>query len=257
MRQLNISIVLGVIVAFLGASSVVAYGRTVDRRVHNGQRLETVLVATGTLAAGTPVSAVKDHVHATKMPAAYVVDGALTSLSDVSAGTAGQQVLVSAVTKGAQLTRSSFADPSVAGHLQPAAGHVAVAVETDLSPGVARYLTAGQLVDVFVTYADVHDKDGKPTFASSRTKLFISGAKVLAVSVAQPTVQQQKSTGSATTTMEQLQGKVIAVLELTPQDAERLVNAETLGTIYLGYTPHGGDTTGTGVIPDDVVRSNR
>ena len=257
MRRLNASIVVGLVVAIIGATSVIAYGRNVDRRILRGRQAQTVVVADHALVTGESVAALKSAVHTMQVPSAYAVDGALTSLSDVPAG----QVLLSDIAKGGQLSRSSFGDPAVAGKLSPAAGDVAVAVQTDISPGVARYLTTGQLVDVFVTYKDVRNADGKVTFASSRTKLFVSGVKVLAVSVAQAASSGSGSHGVFTSSpsqdQQQMQDKVIAVLDLSPTDAERLVNAQALGSIYLGYTLKGGDTTPTGVIPDDVVRSNR
>ncbi|HET6908684.1 MAG TPA: RcpC/CpaB family pilus assembly protein [Mycobacteriales bacterium] len=258
MRKLNASIVIGIIVAIIGASSVVAYGRSVNHRIADGKRTQSVLVADHALVAGSSAAALKGDVHTMQVPGAFAVDGAIASLSNVADG----QVLLTAVPKGGQLASSSFGDPAEAGRLAPAVGDVALAVQTDISPGVARYLTAGQLVDVFVTYNDVRNASGKPTFASDRTKLFVTGVKVLAVSVAQAPTQTTSghsvfSNASSAQQSQMLQDKVIAVLDLTPTDAERLVNAQALGSIYLGYTLKGGDTTPTGVIPDDVVRSNR
>ena len=257
MKRLNASIVVGLVVAIIGATSVIAYGRNVDKRILHGRQAQTVVVADRALVSGESVSALKSAVHTVQVPSAYAVDGALASLSDVPAG----QVLLAGVAKGGQLSRSSFGDPAVAGKLSPAAGDVAVAVQTDISPGVARYLTTGQLVDVFVTYNEVRDAAGKLTYASSRTKLFVSGVKVLAVSVAQAASTGSGKSGVFTSSsqqqQQQLQDKVIAVLDLSPTDAERLVNAQALGSIYLGYTLKGGHATPTGVIPDDVVRSNR
>ena len=258
MRKLNASIVLGIIVAIIGASSVVAYGRSVDKRLATGKQPTAVLVADSALAAGSTLSDLKAAVHAEQVPAAFVVDQPVASLDDVPDG----QVLTTSVAKGAQLSLTSFGDPAAAGRLDPSDGHVALSVETDLSPGVARYLSPGQLVDVFVTYRDMQGTKGKPAVASNRTKLFVSGAKVLAVSVAQertPTDSKHSVFGSSSSTTQQSQptDKVIAVLELSPTDAERLVNADTLGSIYLAYSPTGHDRTKSGVVPDDVVRSNR
>lgn len=258
MRKLNASIIVGIIIAIIGAGTVLAYGRSVDKRVLDGRQAQTVVVATQPLTAGMSASAVRSEVRTEQVPSAFAVDRALAKLSEVPAG----QVLLSSVPKGGQLSQSSFGDPAVAGKLSPATGDVALAVETDLSPGVARYLTPGQLVDVFVTYNDVRDADGRPAYASDRTKLFVSGVKVLAVSVAQSATSSSTHQGAfsnATDSQDQAvaQDKVIAVLDLKPGDAERLVNAQALGTIYLGYTLKGGDSTPTGVNPDDVVRSNR
>ena len=120
----------------------------------------------------------------------------------------------------------------------------------DLSPGVARFLQPGSFVDVFVTYDQLATASSSTSGvtvqpvnrrASNRTKLFISGVKVLSVSVAPPTTaagQQERpagafgTAGSTTVTTE----GVIAVLDVSPRDAERLVNATTLGQLYLALS---------------------
>jgi Flp pilus assembly protein CpaB len=250
MRKLNVSIVVGVIVAVLGAGIVVAYGQSVDKRAAGGKNAVSVLVADGDLAAGTPASDVASHVHLQKVPSSFVASGALSDADTLTSSVGDHAVLTGPVPKGGQLSRSSFAETAVAGHVKPAIGHVAISVETDLSPGVARYLSVGSLVDVFATYHDVRDANGKLTKASSRTKLFASGVKVLAVSVAQePSSDRNDSTA--------LMDKVVALLDMTPAAAEKLVNATTLGDIYLAETQSGRDITSAGAVPTDVVSSNR
>lgn len=249
MRKLNASIVIGLIVAFIGATTVYAYGRSVDRRVQQGQELVPVLVATAPLTAGMSVDDIRSKVRQDQVPQAYLVAEALSSLSQVPGS--GTAVLTGDVPKGGQLARSSFGDPALAGRLDPSDGHVAVAVQTDISPGVARYLGTGSLVDVFVTYRSVTGQ----ARATNRTKLFASGVKVLAVSVAPQ--RDAKSQDSRVLSTQQTSDKVIAVLDLTPRDGERVVNAATLGSIYLGYTARGGDRTTAGVVPDDVVAVTR
>jgi Flp pilus assembly protein CpaB len=250
MRKLNVSIVVGVIVAVLGAGIVVAYGQSVDKRAAGGKNPVSVLVADGDLAAGTPASEVASSVHLAKMPAAYAVDGALSDARSLTSTVGSHSVLTGPVPKGGQLSRSSFAETAVAGHVKPAPGHVAISVETDLSPGVARYLSVGSLVDVFATYHDVRGAGGQLSNASSRTKLFASGIKVLAVSVA------QEPAGDSHTNSSALLDKVVALLDMTPGAAEKLVNATTLGDIYLAETQSGHDITATGAVPSDVVSSN-
>ena len=251
MRKLNLSIVVGVVVAVLGAGIVVAYGQSVDKRIASGRNPVAVLVADGDLDAGTPASEVARRVHVDEVPSSYVADGALTSVTALSSLPAGS-VLAGPVPSGGQLTGTAFADAATAGHVHPSPGHVAVAVETDLSPGVARYLSVGSMVDVFATYHDVRNKKGKLTVASSRTKLFTSGVKVLAVSVAQDTASGGHSANSSV-----LMDKVVALLDVSPTDAEKLVNATTLGEIYLAATTSGDHRTATGAVPTDVVGSNR
>ena len=251
MRKLNLSIVVGVIVAVLGAGMVVAYGHSVNKRIASGKNPVAVLVANDAIPAGTPAKDIGSRVHVEQVPSAFVVSDALASTSALSQLSAGA-VLTGAVPRGGQLSREAFSDAATAGHVQPAPGHVAISVETDLSPGVARYLSVGSLVDVFATYHDVRDQSGKLTFASSRTKLFATGVKVLAVSVA-----QDKANGSSSSDQAALSDKVVVLLDMSPRDAEKMVNATTLGEIYLAQTQAGHDTTGTGAVPTDVTLSNR
>jgi pilus assembly protein CpaB len=251
MRKLNVSIVVGVIVAVLGAGIVVAYGQSVNKQAVTGKNPVSVLVADGDLAAGTPANEVAGSVHVMKVPSAFAVDGALSDPRALTSSVGRNAVLTGPVPKGGQLSSRSFADAAVAGRVRPAPGHVAISVETDLSPGVARYLSVGSLVDVFATYHDVRDQNGKLTPASSRTKLFASGVKVLAVSVA------QEPSGDSNGDSSGLLDKVVALLDMAPDAAEKLVNATTLGDIYLAETANGHDTTPTGALPTDVVASNR
>lgn len=250
MRKLNLSIVVGVIVAVLGAGIVVAYGQSVDRRIAGGKEAVNVLVANGDIAAGTPANEVAGKVHVEKMPKAYAVHGAVSDVQTLLSSVGRQSVLTGSVPQGGQISSSSFAEAATAGHVRPAPGHVAISVETDLSPGVARYLSVGSLVDVFATYHDVRDASGKLTAASSRTKLFASGVRVLAVSVAQEPAGESRAQSAMLT------DKVVALLDMTPIAAEKLVNATTLGEIYLADTASGHDTTPTGALPTDVVKSN-
>jgi pilus assembly protein CpaB len=248
MRKLNVAVVVGVLVAVLGAGMVFAYGQTVDNRASTGKGSVDVLVADSDLAAGTPATSLRRNVHVAHVPAAYVVTGALRSTAALSSDLPAGSVLSGLVPKGGQLSRGGFADPAAAGRVNPSPGHIALAVQTDLAPGVARYLAVGEFVDVFGTYRDVRDQSGKLTRASSRTKLFASHVRVLAVSVAE--------TKSDSTRGSELVDKTIVLLDLAPADAERVVNATTLGSIYLGFST-GAHSTPSGAVPDSVVTSAR
>ncbi|MGH9155936.1 MAG: Flp pilus assembly protein CpaB [Acidimicrobiales bacterium] len=256
MKKLNLAIVVGVVAALLGGVLVVAYGRNVDGKIAKGRELTSVLVATDALVAGTAGSSLEGSTALRDVPKTFVVTGALTSLDDVSTLT-----LVAPVPSGAQLTRSAFGRPSEIGALKPSAGNVALAIGVDLIPGVARYITAPSMVDLFVTYSDGGGTSvavpGQPAatagLADSRTKLFASGIKVMSVSVAPKPEEASSGDKAPTVTGDQ----VIAVLDVDPVEAERIVNSATLGTLYMGLSGGERHVTPTGATPDDVVKSNR
>ena len=250
MRKLNLAIALGLVLALVGAAMAFAYGRTVDDRIADGRRMKTVLVATEPLAAGTKAGDLAKSVETRKIPAAYAAKGTVSSLDQLPAMT-----LLGPVPVGGQLTASSFGRPQDLGVLKPSRGNVALAVGVELVPGVARYITAPSLVDLFVTYPQQNGGSA----AAGRTKLFATGVKVLSVSVAPP--PPAKSGGESSDTADQsgpANDQVVAVLDVSPDTAERIVNSATLGKLYLGLSSaKEHHVTPTGATPDDVVQANR
>ena len=255
MRKLNIVILLGLVVALLGAALVYVAGQRVEERVAAGRESVTVFVARNTLTEGTRGSDldVGTDLDEQKVPRAFIPEGAITDLAAVA-----DQVLLGPVPKGSALAGAMFGAPTETAAVRPAAGRLALAVGVDITPGVARYLAPGSVVDVFVTYpGGVGDR------AALRTKLFVSGVKVLSVTVAPPpatrTEDDEESADPAFTGDQAEQ--VVAVLDVTPAQAEQVVNATTLGRLYLALSAVEGNgqqhRTQQGVIPDDVVSANR
>ncbi|HVU61872.1 MAG TPA: RcpC/CpaB family pilus assembly protein [Mycobacteriales bacterium] len=254
MRKLNITVIVGIVVALIGAGIVFVYGHNVDNKISSGKQTVNVLVADQFLGAGMTAGDVVSHVHVAQIPAAYVVKNAIAETTALSGTQASSAVLSGSVPEGGQLSYNDFVAAGAAGRLAPAKGHVALSIETPISSGVARYLQPGQLVDVFVTYSGggSSSSQGNST-VSQRTKLFASGVKVLSVSIAQPT----NSSNGDNTEVSSPAGSVIVLLDLSPVNAEKVVNAVTLGSVYLAYTTNANDKTPAGATPDSVVRSNR
>ena len=257
MRKLNVTVLIGLLVAIMGFGMVFAYGSRVDDRVAEGKRTVPVVVAVAALPVGAAVSSLTEkQVAVRQVPAAYVAQGALADLTSVK-----DQVLLGPVAPGAQLTATQFGTPGATGVLAPAKGRVALAIGVALTPGVARYITPGSAVDVFVTYGATGGGGGQGggqgggtgggTAQAGQTKLFASGVGVLSVSAAGAATDGGAAGGG--------DGQVVAVLDLSPREAEKVVNAATLGQIYLALAsksdgaPHKTD----GATPADVLGSNR
>lgn len=239
MRKLNITILVGALVALLGAALVFAYGRNVDARIAEGRETVGVLVAEAPLGRGTLAEAVGASVSLQQVPAAFVPEGALSDLGDV----AGLELL-GPVPVGGYLTQLQFGSSQGADVVRPAAGRVALAVGVGVTPGVARYVTDGSVIDLFVTYTSGSQ-------AAQQTKLFLSGATVLSVQAAPPAGAEEGEAAPGADA-----GQVVAVLELTPAEAERVVNATTLGSLYLALSTAGEEhRTGGRVVPDTVVQN--
>ncbi len=252
MRRLNFTIAAGLMAAILGGGLVLAYGRGIDKKIADGRETVSVLVATAPLEAGATAEAIRSQVETQEIPRAFVAESALSTLDD-TAGLA----LAGPVPKGSQLTQGQFVATQDLTVLKPSSGHVALAVGMDISSGVARYLEPGNVVDVFATYRGVQTStDGAPpgsanasaTDATNRTKLFVSAVKVLSVRVAPSGETDESGSGAAAPGQD-----VIVLLDLTPRDAEKVVNAVTLGEIYLAMSDGTKHGTPSGTTPDDVV----
>jgi pilus assembly protein CpaB len=220
MKKLNATMIIGLVVAVIGAAIVILYGRSVSAKVASGKETVPVVVATQNIPAGTTASALGDVTRVKKMPQAYVADGALTSLRAAPQGGS----LLGPVTKGAQLAEADFGSAGQvgSGSVTPAKGTVALAVQVGLTPGVARYIGPGSTVDMFLTYGE-----GK----APQTKLFASTVKVLSVSVATP---KQPADGQQSQPAASVGGdNVLAVVQADPQLAQRIVAATQTGKIYL------------------------
>lgn len=258
MRKLNAGIALGLVVALIGAALVLAYGRHVNQKIADGRRTVPVLVADTTIPTGTAVSALAGHVHVAQVPVAYLVADPVSSLGSLtgSTGTTAGAGLVTLgpVAQGTQLSQTLFGAPTSAAVVKPARGHVALALQAGLSPGVAHYITPGSYVDVFVTYTGAGAGAAGQQVAD-RTKMFMSAVKVLSVSVAQDPAAKTSSASPATNAA--VGNNVITVLDVTPAAAEKLVNATTLGSIYLALSSKTPQVTPAGAVPLDVVTSNR
>ncbi|HWA66403.1 MAG TPA: RcpC/CpaB family pilus assembly protein [Mycobacteriales bacterium] len=244
MRKLNVTIVVGVVVALIGAGLVFFYGHNVDNKISDGKHTVSVLVADEALGTGMTAGDVVSHVHVAQIPDAYVVKNAIAATSSLTASGAQNAVLVGEVPEGGQLSYNDFANAADASHLAPSKGNVALSVETPISSGVARYLQPGQLVDVFATYSST---------GNQATKLFVSGVKVLSVTVADPSTDSNNNDDESATPT----GSVVVLLDLSPRDAQKVVNAVSAGTIYLAYTTGTHDKTATTDDSGTVLASDR
>lgn len=252
MRKLNLTIVAGIIAALVGGVLVLSYGRGVDSKIANGRRTVAVLVAKTDLVAGELPAALRDKVEVRQVPAEYAVSDALASLDAIKA----TDVLRLPVTASGQIGRSAFGSQAATLGLVPAKGKVDIAIRVGLVPGVAKYVGAGSTVDMFVTYKAL--KTDAAAFSvvanPSLTKLFASGVSVVAVTAAPPV----SSSGQPNGAVPVVGDDVLAIVEVTPDLAQKIINAQSIGEIYLALSAIGDvHSTPTGASPNGVLGNNR
>lgn len=262
MRKLNTTILIGLLVAGLGFVLVFAYGNNVDDRVADGKATVDVLVATEALASGTTAGDLKDKVEKRAIPNEYLAQDVIKDLEEVKG-----LVLLGPIPADGQLTKAQFGQARDAGAVKPTKGNVALAIGVDITPGVARYITAGSTVDVFATYtagsntSNTQQGSTERDIAVKRTKLFASNIKVMSVTVAEVPDDNADNNKDSTQTPAETVVEVVAVLDVSPAEAEQIVNAQTLGEIYLALNSIDGTgekhKTPTGVTPEQVVTANK
>lgn len=259
MRKLNTTILIGLLVAGLGFVLVFAYGNNVDDRVADGKATVDVLVATEALASGTTAGDLKDKVEKRAIPNEYLAQDVIKDLEEVKG-----LVLLGPIPTDGQLTKAQFGQARDAGAVKPSQGNVALAIGVDITPGVARYITAGSTVDVFATYttgSNVARSEDQKDIAVKRTKLFASNIKVMSVTIAEVPDDNADNNKDNTATTAETVIEVVAVLDVSPAEAEQIVNAQTLGEIYLALNSIDGKgekhKTPTGVTPEQVVTANK
>src|SRR4029077_11092540 len=109
----------------------------------------------------------------------------------------------------------------------------------DQTHSVGGFVTPGDRVNVLLNYSNL-DGAGNAT-AHKTTAFLLPGVKVIAVgsSTVLPQAQTTSATGTGdtTTTQPQAQPASLITLQVTPRQAQQIVQATTLGSVWLSLNP--------------------
>jgi pilus assembly protein CpaB len=226
MRRSILLVGLAVLLAAIGALSVLYYVRQADARAVAGKEAVRVLVAADRVPAGTTAGAARSAglFMAEPMPAESVPADALGGIGpDIAALVAGADIQ-----PGQLVLRSLFVakSPSTTGLPIPD-GKVAVTVALGVTQQVAGYVRAGSTVAVFDT------RGGGITPNSSgvaTTGVLLAKVGVLAVGPAPaggPPTTKSTSDGASTN------AQVMLTFAVDTAQAERLILASQTGSLHL------------------------
>jgi pilus assembly protein CpaB len=222
MTRRIVAITVAIALAALGAAGGLFLILTADKRAQD--RVTdgvSVYVASTNIPIGTTVAQVVQGNMAKQVRVAkgLVPADALTDFTPVDG-----LVLVATVHSGTVLMKGNFGQPGeAASGLALTKGLIAVTVQTGAPQQVAGYLRAGSQIVIFLTYNLVDSKGNKTN--EQRTKVLLSPVQVLSV-------------GSGTTG--QGGGSLMITVAVSPADAERLIQGQSTGKLYLGLL---GDST--------------
>lgn len=220
---LSVAVVLGLLAVLFGAR----YLESAKADIASGVEPVLVLVATRDVPAGTPAEDLLDQDFASEkeVPRQYVADGAISSLGSIKG-----KVLSVPLTRGEQLTSSRFKVAEEVGlNYAVPEGYVAISVPDNPARGVSGFIKPGDYVMVISSF-DPGELD------EAVSKILIKKARVLATGKQTSqtvTPDEDEETGGGmlggTTETATVQTLTLAV---TPVDAERLVFAQEVGSVW-------------------------
>ncbi len=135
-------------------------------------------------------------------------------------------------------------------------GSQAITMSLDQNHAVGGFVTPGDRVNVILNFSITDDK-GQDT-GHKATAFLLPGLKVLAVGsstvLPQTTGGNTANTtpGASTSTTSQIQPSSLITVQVTPRQAEQIVQGTTLGTVWLSLNPPGFDP-GTFKNPTEIV----
>jgi pilus assembly protein CpaB len=136
-------------------------------------------------------------------------------------------------------------------------GSQAITMSLDQNHAVGGFVTPGDKVNVILNFATT-DAKGDQT-GHKVTAFLLPGLKVLAVGSSTVLPQANGGTntanttpGASTSTTLQVQPSNLITVQVTPRQAEQIIQGTTLGTVWLSLNPPGFDP-GTFKSPTEIV----
>jgi pilus assembly protein CpaB len=231
--------IVALLLALAATVAIFLYVRGVEERALEDAELVEVFVAQGPIDAGATAEEVSEAglIARDSAPRANVPVGAITSLDEIEG-----QFALDPILTGEIILRERWgtSEEVTVGFTIPD-GFEAIAAEVAVPPGVAGFVSAGDVVSVIATVElagpTVEDDEGNVTAEPEeiRTQYLLQGIEVLAVG------QRQIQTEE----LEVATASVLLTLAITPEDAERLVFAIANGSLYFTLLPDDAEPVNT------------
>lgn len=232
MERRRILVIAAAVLAALGAVLVFLYVRGADTRAADEFETTDVLVAASQIDPGETLEAA---VAAGKIVPQAVTNSSLLSGAQSDASALTGQVALTTLYPGEQVVATKFGSTAAAtSALQIPEDQVAVSVNLTDPARVAGFVNPGSLVGIYMLGTD--PKSAKP-FA----QVLLSKVTVLGVGSTTPssTTTTDETTGNQTT--EQLP-RTLLTLALAPEDAQKVLFAQTNGELAFVLLPTDGST---------------
>lgn len=255
MNRRVIGLVTAIVLAAVAAAAIFQYVRTADQRAAEQFEFVSVFVANGQIAAGTAASEAISQglIERTEIVSEAVVPGAIGSLDQIQG-----QVAVATIYDGEQIITAKFGEvvESRADRIEVPEGLEAVSFQLNVLPGVAGYVEPGDYISVVALIAGQGDADApepEPSFdaegnlieappaladASFRAQYLVQSMLVL--QVGQRVINTDEEGRQTCCGVSRNNESYIFTVALDPVSIEKLIFANTQGSLWATLLPEGG-----------------
>ena len=228
MRTRIIALVVAAVLAITGGVLLVNYVRGADQRAADGAELTPVLVVTADVPAGTKAGDLKLLVEETTVPAAFLAEGALTSLDDLDE--VDDLVTTAALVPGEQVILERLASPESVveqgGSVQIPEGMQEVSISLDAPRVLGGRLQAGDTVGIYVS---LEAEGANPR----QTRLLLEQVLVTAASGGETIAADGTATAPS--------GTVTVTVAVSEADAQAIIYARQYASLW--FTKQNESTT--------------
>lgn len=264
MKLRAVLIIIAIILAAVAVFAVITYTSNIKQTAEKEVEKIEVLVA----AQNIPKNTYTDNLLSSKsvvlqaIPRKYLADGVLTSLDDYKGF-----VTIGPISIGEQITSTKFARPEqISMTFNIPSDMVAISIPVDEVIGVSNLINVGDMINVIATFKPETSQNTSTTQQTTGaqtqeaaatteetltslkepiTKTILWNVKVLYIGTRTVTAEEQKEKTSkilsTQTEKEKTPIKVSTVtLAVLPEDSEKLVFSEEMGSVWLALVPSEG-----------------
>jgi len=250
MRLRIILLIIAIILGVVAVVAVVSYISSIRTSVEEEVEKVEVLVAAQNIPKETPVETIiaADAVTTEAIPRKYLADGVLTTLDNYEG-----YVTAAPINKGEQITSTKFVKPEQIGLAFMIPGDmVAISIPVDEVIGVSNLINVGDKVNVIATFSPPGEEAAEETeetlaeevvIEKEITKTLLWNVEVLYVGTRIVIVEEEeagKVLGGETKKEIKASDIRTVTLAVTPEDSEKLVFTEEMGSVWLALLPVDG-----------------
>lgn len=254
MRLRIILLIVAIILGVIAVVAVVSYISSIRTSVEEEVEKVEVLVAAQNIPKETPVETIiaADAVTTEAIPRKYLADGVLTTLDNYEG-----YVTAAPINKGEQITSTKFVKPEQIGlAFMIPSDMVAISIPVNEVIGVSNLINVGDKVNVIATFSPPGEEAAEAAEETEETlaeevviekeitKTLLWNVEVLYVGTRIIIVEEEEEAGEilGSETRKEIKESDIrtVTLAVTPEDSEKLVFTEEMGSVWLALLPVDG-----------------